>query len=246
MPTPNISRITPISAICEASARVGDEAGRVGPDDDAREHVADERRQAEALRHPAEDERDGEPAGERDDDREVVHAGSERVPLYCGARPPRVHDEDETVRSALGADPRDLAPERFRNAHESAAAFSRTSGSRIAPATSALTAPCRSTNWIAAARRSAPVAAAARSSAASRARTAGGARAVVVQRTGGRAASDEPAVERAGGEHADAAARTLGEQLRFRLAVEQRVAPRDHHAIEVRSRRSSAAPSAPG
>ena len=58
---------------------------------------------------------------------------------------------------------------------ESAAAFSRTSDPRITPATSALTAPCRSTNWIAAARRSAPVAAAARSSAASRSSTAGGA-----------------------------------------------------------------------
>ena len=57
---------------------VGDEARRVRSDDDAGEHVADERRQPEPLRDPAEDERDGKPAGESDDDREVVHAARKR------------------------------------------------------------------------------------------------------------------------------------------------------------------------
>ena len=54
-----------------------------------------------------------------------------------------------------------------------AAAFSLASDSCIAPATSALTAGCRRTNWIAAARRSTPEAAAARCNAASRSSTAG-------------------------------------------------------------------------
>ena len=42
--------------------RVGDEAGRVRPDQRARQQVADDRRQAEALREEAQDQRSAEPS----------------------------------------------------------------------------------------------------------------------------------------------------------------------------------------
>ena len=44
-PTPNISRMTPISASCGGQVRVGDEARRERPDHDAGEQIADQRRQ---------------------------------------------------------------------------------------------------------------------------------------------------------------------------------------------------------
>ena len=52
---------------------VGDEPGRVGSDGDAREKVADNRRQAGSLREVAEDERCGQAAGERQNEVERVH-----------------------------------------------------------------------------------------------------------------------------------------------------------------------------
>ena len=59
--------------------RVGDEARRVRADDQAREHVADEGGQAEALREPTEDESARQCAGERGNDGEVVHGPSLRA-----------------------------------------------------------------------------------------------------------------------------------------------------------------------
>ena len=54
-PTPNISRMTPISASCSAMRGVGDEARRVGADQRAGEQIADDRRQAEPLGDVAEE-----------------------------------------------------------------------------------------------------------------------------------------------------------------------------------------------
>ena len=53
--------------------RVGDEAGRVGPDDDAGQQIADDGRQAEALRDVAEEQRRAEAAGERQDEAGFLH-----------------------------------------------------------------------------------------------------------------------------------------------------------------------------
>ena len=46
---------------------VGDEARRVRPDHEARQQVADDRREPEAERHVAAGQRRGQPAGERED-----------------------------------------------------------------------------------------------------------------------------------------------------------------------------------
>ena len=48
-PTPNISRMTPISASCGGEVRVGDEARRVRADATPGQQVADDRRQAQPL-----------------------------------------------------------------------------------------------------------------------------------------------------------------------------------------------------
>ena len=72
-PTPNISRMTPTSASCSARLRVGDEARRVRADEHAREQVADDRRQADALREVAEKERAAQPCGEREDQVVLMH-----------------------------------------------------------------------------------------------------------------------------------------------------------------------------
>ena len=53
--------------------RVGDESRRVRTDQRAREQIADDRRQARALREVAENQRGREAAGERQDQIEVVH-----------------------------------------------------------------------------------------------------------------------------------------------------------------------------
>ena len=70
---PNISRITPISAICAASCESATKPGRERPHHDAREHVAHQRREPDALGEPAEHERDGESAREGGDQGEVMH-----------------------------------------------------------------------------------------------------------------------------------------------------------------------------
>ena len=66
--------MTPTSASCSASSGFGDEAGRMRPDRDAGEQVADDRRQAEPVRDVAEDERRAESAGQREDESELFHA----------------------------------------------------------------------------------------------------------------------------------------------------------------------------
>ena len=72
MPTPNISRMTPISASCCASPLIGDEAGGERPDGDARQEVAHQRRQAEPGGHQAEHEREAQARGDRADECGVV------------------------------------------------------------------------------------------------------------------------------------------------------------------------------
>ena len=72
-PTPNISRMTPISASWSAMLLVGDEARRVRPDDDPRQQIADDRREPEAEGDVAADQRRGQPARQREDQVEVVH-----------------------------------------------------------------------------------------------------------------------------------------------------------------------------
>ena len=53
--------------------RVGDEAGGIGTDDDAGEHVAHQRGQADPAGRPAQGERDGERAGEGRDSGDFGH-----------------------------------------------------------------------------------------------------------------------------------------------------------------------------
>ena len=55
-PTPNISRMTPISASSLRKRLVGDEARRERPDQHAGEQIADQRRDAEPVGESAEDE----------------------------------------------------------------------------------------------------------------------------------------------------------------------------------------------
>ena len=63
-PTPNISRMTPISASCPASAGIGDEARRERTDEDAGDEIADQRRQPQPVGDVAEDERQHEADGD--------------------------------------------------------------------------------------------------------------------------------------------------------------------------------------
>ena len=63
--------MTPTSANCSASVAIGDEARRVGADDEPGQQVADDRRQAQTLCQIAADERGDEGAGEREDEEEV-------------------------------------------------------------------------------------------------------------------------------------------------------------------------------
>ncbi len=66
-PTPNISRMTPISASWPVRLLSPTKPGVSGADEDARDQVADQRRQPEALRdHPA-DEGEGQPEGDDGD-----------------------------------------------------------------------------------------------------------------------------------------------------------------------------------
>ena len=55
---------------------IGLEAGRVRPDDDASDQIADDWRESEPMRDRAEYERGGEAAGERENEIDVVHRGS--------------------------------------------------------------------------------------------------------------------------------------------------------------------------
>ena len=64
---------------CDAA--VGDKARRMRADGDAREQVTDERRQSQAVRDPAEQKREREPAGEQRDDRQVMHASYNGAPI---------------------------------------------------------------------------------------------------------------------------------------------------------------------
>ncbi len=73
-PTPNMSRITPISASCEARPESATKPGVNGPTATPGEEVPDERRHPETNRDKAEDERQPQPSGDRRDERRVfVH-----------------------------------------------------------------------------------------------------------------------------------------------------------------------------
>ncbi len=54
-------------------ANIGDEAGRVGTDENAADEIADDRRQAEALRQQPKNERRREAAGQGRNEVEAVH-----------------------------------------------------------------------------------------------------------------------------------------------------------------------------
>ena len=71
-PTPNISRMTPISASSLRQRLVGDEAGRERADRDAGEQIADQRRDAEPMGDRAEDEGEREADDDRGDQRRVM------------------------------------------------------------------------------------------------------------------------------------------------------------------------------
>ncbi len=78
-PTPNISRITPISASCGASVWSATKPGRERAGDDARDQVAHQRRQPQALREQAEHEGQHEAHAQQGDQRGVVgHRDSRR------------------------------------------------------------------------------------------------------------------------------------------------------------------------
>ena len=85
-PTPNISRITPISASCGASAGIADEAGRERPDQHAGEQVADQRRQLQPVRQRAEHEGQDQAAGEQGDRLASWGIGSPGVCLDSACR----------------------------------------------------------------------------------------------------------------------------------------------------------------
>ena len=57
MPIVKSSRMTPISAAASTSSPIGDEAERVGADDDARDQKADDRHEAEAVADVGDDRR---------------------------------------------------------------------------------------------------------------------------------------------------------------------------------------------
>ena len=104
---------------------IGLEAGRVRADDDAGQQIADDRRQLEPMRDRTEHQRSGEPAGEREDEIDVVHGGRGWLvsgtpptePLRpTGAIPPAVPTRTWTTVSAL-ASPRPVAASRKTN-HE--------------------------------------------------------------------------------------------------------------------------------
>ena len=71
-PTPNISRMTPISASSQRQALVGDEARRVRPDQHAGEQIADQRRHPEAVGERAEDEGQPQTGDDGGDKRRVM------------------------------------------------------------------------------------------------------------------------------------------------------------------------------
>ncbi len=70
-PTPNISRMTPISASSRASSGAGDEAGRERADEHARDEVADDGRHAQAPGDDAEERRQREADGDGRDEQRV-------------------------------------------------------------------------------------------------------------------------------------------------------------------------------
>jgi hypothetical protein len=61
--------------------RVGDEAGRVRPDEGAGQEVADDRGQADPLGDVSQEQGGGEPSGEREDQVVAVQGVSIRVEL---------------------------------------------------------------------------------------------------------------------------------------------------------------------
>ena len=80
-PTPNISRITPISASSAGQRGVGDKARRERTDQHAGEQVADDRRGPEPVRQRPEDKGEDEARDESSDQRRVMrHRGSFRYP----------------------------------------------------------------------------------------------------------------------------------------------------------------------
>ena len=74
MPTPNISRMTPISASCGRDGRIGGDPRREGADHDARDDVAHDRGQADAASDETADEGGGQADRDgRDENGLVVH-----------------------------------------------------------------------------------------------------------------------------------------------------------------------------
>ena len=64
---------------------IGDEAGRVRTYDNARDEVANERRQPEPMREVPEHQRRGEPPGQCQDQAEVLHPRASYLHLpWCG------------------------------------------------------------------------------------------------------------------------------------------------------------------
>ena len=75
IPTPNIRRITPISANSAGRVGVGDDPGRERADRDAGEQVTDDRRQPEAIGDDAADEAGAEADRDRlDQGNGMLHA----------------------------------------------------------------------------------------------------------------------------------------------------------------------------
>ena len=86
-PTPNISRMTPISASSVASDWSATKPGVNGPTSDAGEQIADQRRDAEAVGEGAEDEGEPEAGDDGGDKRRIVRHGPVLVPNSARSLP---------------------------------------------------------------------------------------------------------------------------------------------------------------
>jgi hypothetical protein len=71
-PTPNISRMTPISASCDESPACRHETRRVGTDQDSGDEITNQRRQPQPVRDVAEAEGEHEADGNGGDQRRFV------------------------------------------------------------------------------------------------------------------------------------------------------------------------------
>ena len=111
IPTPNISRMIPMSASSMRDRGVGDEARRERAEDDPGDDVADDRRQADPLGDEAADERGHQADRDGGDENGLVVHGSSRA-MRVGAGLARVRAR--TTTGAAGNDTRRRSGDRQR------------------------------------------------------------------------------------------------------------------------------------